>query len=86
MPIFPGGEEAFNKFIGATYVCDSKGTVNVEFVIDSNGNLNQAKILKKLTPKCDAEALRIVYSIGKWTPGYASGIAVPVTMRIPIKF
>jgi len=62
------------------------GRILVEFIIDKNGYLINSKILNNIDPLLDAEALRIVNTSPKWTPGKQHGDAVNVKLLIPIFF
>jgi TonB family protein len=92
-PQFKGGEKAFNNFL-ATHVKypegDRKnlvqGKVVVEFVVDRNGKVTEAKIIKNVSPDIDAEALRVVNSSPKWVPGFEYGRPVRVSYTIPLAF
>jgi len=55
-------------------------------VVDKDGSIKNAKILRAVDPLLDAEALRVVKSMPKWTPGKEKGKAVAVQFTLPIKF
>lgn len=94
MPTFNGkNKDEFNNFINQKLkypqeAIDKKieGKVFVQFVIDKDGYLKEAKVVKKVHPALDQEALRIVYSSPKWEPGTQRGKAVKVVFTFPIKF
>lgn len=93
MPEFPGGEAAMFKFISKKIKYPKKarknniqGRVTVQFVIDEEGNVTEAKVLKGIGYGCDEEALRVVNSMPKWTPGTQKGDEVRVRFVIPIRF
>lgn len=93
-PEFQGGD--YNKFTAwvnqrLKYPEDAvengvQGKVIVRFVIDRDGSLKNATVIKKLHPSIDKEALRIVNSSPKWTPGKQRTRTVPVTLDFPISF
>lgn len=46
-----------------------EGRVVVEFVVERDGSLSQVKVVRSLGPLFDKEAVRVVKSMPKWTPG-----------------
>lgn len=93
MPEFPGGREAMYKYLAANIrypkaARDKKtyGKVFVSFVVNENGDISDAQILKGADPDIDAEALRVVQAMPNWRPGRQSGRAVPVRYQLPIGF
>ncbi len=62
------------------------GRVTLQFVIDENGKLVDPVILKGVHPALDAEALRVVLSSPRWTPGMQRNRAVKVRYTFPINF
>lgn len=95
MPTFPGGEEAMQKFIrkNINYPAIEKengiqGTVYVYFVINKEGKVTDAKIMRgvKGGPGLDQEALRVIKMMPSWSVGKQNGRAVPVQFTFPIKF
>ena len=93
MPAYPGGMEELMKFL-QTHVKYPKeaeekgqqGRVLVMFVVEKNGSITNAKVVKSVSPELDAEALRVVKSMPNWTPGKQRGEAVRVKFTIPIVF
>ena len=93
MPEFSGGQSELVNFLmkSIQYPDESKkkgtqGKVFVSFVVDKDGSIKNAKILRAVDPLLDAEALRVVKSMPKWTPGKEKGKAVAVQFTLPIKF
>lgn len=93
MPEFPSGQEALMKFISdhVKYPaeCEEKsiqGRVLVRFVIDEEGNVTNPIVLKSVDPLLDAEALRVIKLMPKWTPGQDGGKAVVVKYTVPFTF
>ena len=62
------------------------GRVIVSFFIDTDGSLVDAKVIQSVHPLLDAEALRVVNSSPKWTPGKKNGKPVKVQLTFPITF
>ncbi|MBK7428319.1 MAG: energy transducer TonB [Saprospiraceae bacterium] len=62
------------------------GTVVIQFVIDRNGNVTNADVLKGIGGGCDQEALRVVKKMPAWSPGKQQGRAVSVKFTLPVMF
>jgi protein TonB len=67
-----------------------EGTVVIQFVVDTDGSITDAKIVRDIGAQCGEEALRIVELMNhmpeKWTPGKQRGRAVKVLYMLPVKF
>jgi protein TonB len=92
-PEFEGGLEAMYKFISKNmkYPASARrmnieGSVFVGFVVDADGKISEAAIIKGISADCDKEALRVVQMMPKWRPGKQSGRPVRVKFVLPIKF
>lgn len=93
MPQFPDGQEAMYTFINSSiqYPETAKkngisGHVIVQFVVSKDGEIQNAKVIRGIGGGCNEEALRVVNSMPKWSPGIHEGRNVPVTFTLPIKF
>lgn len=93
MPEFPGGEDAMKRHIATTIKypveAQKKGTqgkVYVTFVVAKDGSVKDARIARGADPLLDEEAMRVVKSLPKWTPGKQRGKAVNVSYTVPIEF
>jgi len=63
-----------------------QGRVVVQFVVDKEGTVKEPTILQGAYPSLDAEALRVVKLMPRWTPGYDKGQPVNVKYAVPIVF
>ena len=88
-----GGDAGLIKFINDNLeypeLAESnniQGTVKVRMVVDSIGNLTEAKIMRGIGGRCDEEALRVIRYIKLWKPGYVNGIAVNSVSIVPVRF
>ncbi len=63
-----------------------EGRVLVEFIVEKDGSLTDPKVLRSIGGGCDEEALRLVRTMPKWTPGKNNGVLTRVRFRLPIKF
>jgi periplasmic protein TonB len=62
------------------------GTVTVQFVVNKQGYVVDAVIIRGVDPALDKEALRVINSSPRWVPGDNRGIPASVLMNIPIRF
>ena len=93
MPQFPGGQGVLMKYLAANIKyptsavkAKKQGRVIVTFIVQKDGSITHAKIAKSIDPELDAEALRIVKGMPKWTPGTQNGKPVSVRYMVPVKF
>jgi len=63
-----------------------KGTVYIAFVVDAEGAVTEAQVVKGANPPLDREALRVVSNMPMWSPGEQDGKAVRVRIMLPIKY
>lgn len=63
-----------------------QGRVTLEFTIRADGSLSDIKVLRGVDPALDSEAVRVVQSSPKWTPGRQRDRAVAVTYTFPVIF
>ena len=92
-PEFPGGMEAMVKYLSENikYPQQAKdegvsGKVFVSFVIEKDGSVSNAEVIRGIGGGCDEEALRVVNAMPKWVPGKMSGEPVRVHFNLPINF
>jgi len=93
MPEYPGGEKEVVKFLSQTMRFPEEaqkkgehGKVIVQFVISKTGKVENAKVLKGVSPDLDNEALRVIGLLPAWIPGEQNGEKVSVYRIIPILF
>ena len=93
MPEFPGGMDSLYAFLARKiqYPPIAKdngitGTVLVEFVVEEDGRVTNAKVKVPLFPECDKEAVRGVMSMPKWKPGKNMGKPVRCYYQVPVTF
>lgn len=93
MPEFPGGDLALLKYIANAIQYPTiaqengiQGRVLVNFVVDKDGSISNAKIARGVDPAIDKEALRVIMSLPKWKPGLQRGKPVRVSYTVPISF
>lgn len=93
MPEYPGGNEALFKFLRDNIKYPVKaqelgiqGRVIAQFVVNADGSIDNVEIVRSVNPALDAEAMRIVQSMPKWTPGMQKGKNVRVKYTLPVNF
>lgn len=94
MPEFPGGTQALMSFLqrNIKYPPEAnekglEGKVIVRFIIDVNGEVANANIIKDgVGGGCGNEALRVINMLPKWIPGKQDGKPVKVYFFLPVTF
>jgi TonB family C-terminal domain len=93
MPQFPGGDAELLKYVSSnlrypTIAAENgiEGLVVVRFVVNKDGVVSDAEVLRSLDPSCDKEAIRVVRSMPKWVPGKQNGRNVAVYYTLPVRF
>lgn len=92
-PLFPGGPTALMKYLSENtkypVVAQENGVqgrVTVQFVVEKDGSISDVHVLRGVDPSLDKEAVRVVKSMPRWTPGKQNGITVRVNYRVPVLF
>ncbi|MBC7745624.1 MAG: energy transducer TonB [Flavobacterium sp.] len=92
-PEFPGGQNAFGKFLGSNirYPASARenntqGKVYIGFVVEKSGELTDLKIIKGIGGGCDEEALRVLQNSPAWKPGTFEGKPVRTSYTFPVTF
>ena len=90
---FPGGLGALGKYLqknlkypAAAQRANVSGKVYVQFVVNTDGSIQNVDVIKSVGFGCDEEAVRVIKSVPRWTPGKQSGRAVRSRFTIPINF
>jgi periplasmic protein TonB len=93
MPQFVGGDQARVDYMlkNIKYPLVAKetgatGTVYISFVVEKDGSVTNAQVLKGFNSSCEAEALRVVNSMPRWIPGTHNGRPVRVKFTLPVRF
>lgn len=92
-PEFPGGMEKMYEFMQRTqkypdmeYEAGIQGKVYVQFTVAKDGSIEDAKVLRSVSDGLDKEAMRLVKSMPKWSPGKMGGKAVKCRFNLPVVF
>lgn len=93
MPVFPGGQTALAQYIAShlkypTVAQENgiQGRVFVSFVVGEDGYVEDVQVIKGVEPMLDKEALRVIQSLPRWTPGNQQGKPVRVKYTVPVTF
>ena len=93
MPEFPGGNDLLSDYLEKNLkypqeaLKDKKqGRVFVSFVVEKDGSITGAKLMKNVNKYLDEEAIRVISSMPKWKPGRQRGMNVRTTFVIPVVF
>ena len=93
MPSFPGGPAELMKWLSShvqypAIAIESciQGRVIVAFIVEPDGSVSNAKLMRSIDPSIDQEALRVVRQMPKWIPGKQNGAAVRVKYNVPVTF
>ena len=93
MAEFPGGMEELLQYLKTTITYPEsaikehvQGRVIVKFVIEEDGTVADAEIIKGVSPGLDAEALRVVNNMPRWIPAKVKGKAVASNFTLPVNF
>ena len=93
MPEFPGGTAELQKYLATSVrypvIAQENGVqgrVYIQFVINQNGEVTNAVVLRGVDPSLDKEALRVVQAMPKWKPGKQRNRPVRVSYTVPINF
>lgn len=62
------------------------GRVMLQFVVNPDGSISNVKVLRGVEESLDKEAVRVVSSSPKWSPGRQRDRAVKVTYTFPVVF
>lgn len=92
-PSFPGGTVAMDNYIQSHLVYplvafqnEITGTVNVRFVVETDGKLTGIIVQKGLGYGCDESAVDLIKSMPKWVAGKKGGVNVRCSVVLPIAF
>lgn len=93
MPEFPGGQDALNRYLvrNIKYPLLAQengiqGRVVCQFVVNSDGSIVDISVVRGVEESLDKEAIRVIKSMPKWTPGRQGGKSVRVKYTLPIRF
>lgn len=93
MPQYPGGQIAMLKYLMENIKYPEQamkkgiqGRVAVSFIVEKDGSISNVRPVHSVHPLLDKEAVRVVESMPKWTPGKHNGKPVRVRFNLPVMF
>ena len=93
MPQYPGGQIAMLKYLMENIKYPEQamkegiqGRVAVRFIVEKDGSISDVRPILSVHPLLNKEAVRVVESMPKWTPGKQNGKPVRVRFNVPVMF
>lgn len=93
MPSFPGGDAELFKYLSnnVKYPVIAQengiqGRVICQFVVNKDGSIVDVDVVRSVDASLDKEAIRVIKSMPKWSPGKQRGKAVRVKYTVPVNF
>ena len=93
MPQFPGGQIAMLQYLMKNIKYPEQamkegiqGRVAVSFIVEKDGSISDVKPVLSVHPLLNKEAVRVVESMPKWSPGKHNGKPVRVRFNLPVMF
>lgn len=93
MPQFPGGQIAMLQYLMKNMKYPEQamkegiqGRVAVSFIVEKDGSISDVKPVLSVHPLLNKEAVRVVESMPKWSPGKHNGKPVRVRFNLPVMF
>ena len=93
MPQYPGGQIAMLQYLMKNIKYPEQATkegiqgrVAVSFIVEKDGSISNVRPIHSVHTLLDKEAVRVVKSMPKWSPGKQNGKPVRVQLIVPIMF
>lgn len=93
MPQYPGGQIAMLQYLMKNIKYPEQamkegiqGRVAVSFIVEKDGSISDVKPVLSVHPLLNKEAVRVVKSMPKWSPGKHNGKPVRVRFNLPVMF
>lgn len=93
MPEFPGGQDKLLQYLASSikYPAEAiekkeEGRVTLSYIVEKDGSISNVEVIRSVSPSLDAEAIRIVKAMPKWTPAKSKGEIVRVKYTVPVTF
>lgn len=88
---FPGGSAEMMKYLIKNFKYPDclmaeypYGRIFIEFIVNTDGSIEQVKVLKRIAKELDDEAIRVVKNMPNWIPAEKEGEKVRSRRRLPI--
>ena len=93
VPQFPGGYTAVQSYFYKNQhypenalIHGIHGSTMVSFVVNQNGVVERAKVVKGIDPELDREAIRLVIAMPHWQPASYKGKPIASLLIMPVNF
>jgi TonB family protein len=93
MPQPPGGGAGLETYLAQNLRVPAEvksgavaGKVVVRFAVMASGRLADLQVVRSLSPATDAEALRVLGAMPRWSPAKQNGAVATVEYTVPITF
>ncbi len=93
VPEFPGGSQSFYKYLGKNIKYPAvarekkiQGKVILQFIVQKDGSVSNVKVVRKVSPEIDEEAVRVLAASPKWEAGTNKGSPVICEYNVPVSF
>ncbi|MCD8271032.1 MAG: TonB family protein [Parabacteroides sp.] len=93
MPEFPGGQGELLKFLAQSVKYPViaqengiQGRVTASFIVEKDGSIRDVEVIRGVDPSLDVEAVRVIPSMPRWTPGKQRGKEVAVKYTVLVTF
>lgn len=92
-PQYPSGLEGLLRYVAQNvhYPLDAvaarkQGKVLVYFVVDETGQVRNVNVKNPVFPSLDAESIRVIKTLARFTPSRKAGLAIPIHFAVPVTF
>ena len=92
-PEFIGGEKERIKYLKENIIYPQEareygiqGNVNVSFIVEIDGRIDDVELMSSSNRLLDEEALRVIRKMPHWKPGQLDGKPVKVQINLPVAF
>lgn len=92
-PEFPGGMSEYMKWLTKNLKYPDiarsqriQGKVVVQFIVNKDGTIADAKVVKSVSPQLDREAMRVIRMMPNWKPGLQNNKPCKTMVAVPIVF
>jgi hypothetical protein len=79
-----GKNISIEKYMYEKYAKSGTIKIQIQFVIDNEGNIVEVKALNEGRKYLEKEAVRLIKNSPKWSPAYKNGVPEKVQFRIPV--
>jgi protein TonB len=90
---FPGGAKGMKKYLAKNIrypeiamELGDQGKVYIQFVVEKDGSISNVRVMRGVSEAIDAESIRVVSAMPKWTPAIHKRKYVRARCRIPINY